>query len=292
MTQIPKHIISFDSPNRLEWIGKITSWREKLEPSKESNEIVKLSFSQTISINYFEPIHFVLLSCFSDDIRSKGYLIHVFFENVELRSFLQKEVQLAMYWNEEGRQHIPSPRITDLNIWRIVNEEKDFYSISVHDYFKRVHFKGYDLSALQGALTELYCNVFDHARAEGNAFSFIRYNVEKKKIHVAICDFGVGIARTLNGYKDDKEALSYSIQTGISAKTQMHNKGFGLNNVISTLADDDTLRIVSNKALLFMLGKKCRVYDMSFDFGGTLIYFDVSIDSFPKEEILEDFSLF
>lgn len=54
------------------------------------------------------------------------------------------------------------------------------------------------------------------------------------------------------------------------------------------------MRIVSNKALITILDNKTNVksHDLDFDFKGTLIYFEISIDSFENEEILDEFSLF
>lgn len=49
------------------------------------------------------------------------------------------------------------------------------------------------------------------------------------------------------------------------------------------------MRIVSNCALLFCQENKnnIKTYSLDFDFRGTLIYFDISIDSFEKDEEIE-----
>ena len=54
------------------------------------------------------------------------------------------------------------------------------------------------------------------------------------------------------------------------------------------------LRIVSNRALLLCAKDKdpIRIIPLNFDFTGTLIYFDVCIDSFPVEDdILNDVTI-
>jgi len=281
----------------LNGVRKVTEWRNKVLKSKEY-EIIEIAFDAGVKLTNFDPIHIVLLSCFIDEIQTKGYLVRLDFKDENLRDYLFDEINLKNYWGINKIDHIDSPKISDLNVWRITENRKDAYSISVHDYFKRSHFSGYDLSILKVALNELYFNVFDHADAHGNAFSFIRYDKDAGKILVAICDFGKGIARTLRNkytnYKNDSIALENSIKIGISAKSQKHNRGFGLDNVASTLQKGDAMRIVSNKALLRILDNKTNVksYELDFDFKGTLIYFEISIDSFEKEEILEDFSLF
>jgi hypothetical protein len=293
----PKFKIEFDTPQKEDWIRIVSDCRKKITIT-EKREIIEFVFNDNLELKNFYPIHIVLLSCFIDEIKSKGYLVQLDIKNKELYRYLFSEINLTNYWGKEKVDHVDSPTITDLNIWRITENMKESYSISVHDYFKRSYFVGHDLSAFKNSLNELYCNVFDHANAGGNSFSFIRYDKADRKINVAICDFGTGIANTLRNkyieYQNDCEALENSIKIGISAKSQKHNRGFGLDNVASALQKDDTMRIVSNQALLRILDNKSNVksYELDFDFKGTLIYFEISIDSFEEEEILEDFSLF
>jgi len=291
----PKFVIEFDTPQKEEWIRIVSDYREKIVETQDK-ETIELVFNEDLELKNFYPIHIVLLTCFIDEIKSKGFLVQLRIKNKALSDYLFNKLNLTIYWGEEKIDHIDSPTITDLNIWRITENGKESYSISVHDYFKRFYFNGLDLSAFKNSLNELYGNVFDHANANGNSFSFIRYDKSDRKIYVAICDFGNGIAKTLRDkyieFKDDCEALENSIKIGISAKSQKHNKGFGLDNVASSLQKGDTMRIVSNKALLgiFNIKSNVELYKLDFDFKGTLIYFEISIDSFEKEEVLDDFS--
>jgi hypothetical protein len=292
-----KFRIEFTSPTRIEWVRIVTEWRSKIIKNKKY-EIIEIVFDNEVKFSNFDPIHIVLLSCFIDELQTKGYFVRLDFKDESLRNYLFDEINLKNYWGINKIDHVESPTISDLNIWRITETGKEFYSISVHDYFKRSYFSGFDLSTLKNALNELYFNVFDHAEAHGNAFSFIRYDKEVGKIRVAICDFGKGIPQSLrkkyNNFENDCVALENSIKIGISAHSQKYNKGFGLDNVTSSLKNGDILRIVSNKAILHLEDDKLnlKVYDLPFNFNGTLIYFDIAIDSFEKEEILEDFSLF
>ena len=292
---MPKFRIEFTSPVEIEWVRIVTEWRDKIPVSKKV-EVIEIVFDAGVQLTNFDPIHIVLLSCFIDEIQTKGYLVFLRFKDEKLYDHLFNEINLKTYWGRNKIDHIDSPIISDLNIWRITENGKEFYSISVHDYFKRSYFSEFDLSLLKNALNELYFNVFDHAEAHGNAFSFIRYDKEAGKIGVAICDFGKGIARTLRekypNFENDSVALENSIKVGVSAHTQKYNKGFGLDNVTSSLRKGDILRIVSNEALLNIDddNSNVRVLSLPFDFKGTLIYFDIAIDSFEKEEMLEDFS--
>ncbi len=286
----------FSTPDRESWIKYVSECRDKLTNATNPNEVIEIVFEENLSERNFYPIHIVLLTCFIDEIKSKGYLVKLSIKNKDLNKFLFEDVSLSIYWIEKI-DHIESPTISDLNVWRIVENQKESYSINVTNYFKRNYFNGYDLSPLKVALNELYFNIFDHARANGNAYSYIRYSDDEKKFYVAICDFGLGIATTLrHKYPDfttDKLALENCIKIGISSQTQKYNKGFGLDNVASNIIKlNDQLRIVSNCALLRILDNKenAKSFELDFNFKGTLVYFEISIDNFEKEEIIEEFS--
>lgn len=68
---------------------------------------------------------------------------------------------------------------------------------------------------LNNCLSELYFNIFDHAEANGVSFSYIHCD-DEDVIHIAICDFGKGIASTMRrafpDIKDDAEALAKALE--------------------------------------------------------------------------------
>lgn len=177
-------------------------------------------------------------------------------------------------------------------MWKVVKNRAQGYSISVTTFFRRTCFDGYDLTGLQTSLDEIYNNIADHSESNGNAFSYISYEEEKHMIHVAACDFGVGIPFTLKragyNYENDAEAIRQSLEVGVSAKSQTHNKGFGLDNVTSNLSEGGMLRMVSNSGVVFCTNAKNNVkqYLIDYNFQGTLVFFDICIDTF--EEMLDD----
>ncbi len=164
-------------------------------------------------------------------------------------------------------------------------------SLSIGKYFSNNYFKDLDTSGLISALNEVYANIADHSQSRGNAFSYISYNPSKEKIYIAACDFGLGIPTTLKNanrkYKSDSDALRDSIEIGVTARSTKGNKGMGLDNILSTITTDDIFRIVSNKSLLACFGNKnnIKTYNLDFEFKGTLIYFELSTNSFPLREI-------
>lgn len=108
----------------------------------------------------------------------------------------------------------------------------------------------------------------------------MKYDIATGKLHVAICDFGIGIAKSIRGYftdiKTDGEALIEATKDKVTVKSQKHNGGHGLNNVISHLGIGDTLRILSNQALLVCKDGALKTFYFDFCFTGTLIYYDIS----------------
>ena len=80
----------------------------------------------------------------------------------------------------------------------------------------------------------------------------------------------------------------------ITAQSQKCNKHLGLDNVVLSFKKGDILRIVSNETLLHIEDNSSNMksYGIPFEIKVTSIYFDVAIESFEKEEMLEDFSFF
>lgn len=208
-----------------------------------------------------------------------------------MHDFIKNDISITKYWKEQGTDHVDSPDPTRLNLWRVTEKRQIEYETSVHSYFTN-KFPDIDFFMLKSCLSELYYNVFDHADANGIAFSYIHYDKEEEMIHIAICDFGKGIAKTIrDAYSDipsDKDALVKSLEKGVSARSTEHNAGFGLDNIISSLSDS-TIRIVSNRALLVCHRDKenveTKAYDLPFYFQGTIIYLDLPISGFEKTEI-------
>jgi hypothetical protein len=200
------------------------------------------------------------------------------------------DLKLNKYFNEARSVH-EEARDDKVNLWKVVDNQSYMYSFSVMKYFDANYFQGYDMTSLKISLDEIYANIADHSKSDGNAFSYIAYNPQKKKIFVAACDYGLGIAATLKRtnpqYKSDSEALRDSINIGVTAKTTPRNMGFGLDNVVSNLTEDDMFRIVSNKSLLVCYGvkKNIKTYPLDFEFKGTLIYFEISTSSFLLKDI-------
>jgi len=285
--------IKLSNCNKESWTRGFTSYMEKLPSSKRKDDYIKISLSNKINLDELQPFHIVLLACFIEYIHSKGYKVLIWSSNKLIHSYFYEELKIREYF-EGGQKYIRSKKDSILNLWKVVDNKAISYSIEVTKYLNNKYFDNYDMSKLKVALDEVYGNIADHSKSNGNAFSYIKYIPEMGKIYVAICDFGLGIARTLRQsyqhFSSDKEALQNSIKIKVSAKTKSHNMGYGLNSLMSTLSENDTLRIVSNKGILNSTGgtKDIIINDLNFEFKGTLIYFDISTNSFPLKEFEDE----
>ena len=167
------------------------------------------------------------------------------------------------------------------------------YPTHVVNYFKREFFRGRDLSALKECITEVYYNIFDHARANNNAFSMIEYNKNAETIDIAICDFGIGIAQSVRAFCpniiDDEIALSQAVEYNFTVKSRRHNQGKGLDTI---LASSETARIFSNGALLVKAGSQIKTLQTPFSFEGTLLYLTISLKDLCEDDIIiEEFTI-
>lgn len=284
----------FPISDKLDWVKRICHWRNVLVKASYSYDCIKIIIGPKVTKTGFTPFHIVTLSCFIDFIKKKEYLIYLDIQNEELREFVYRDISLTAYWRVENIAHIDSPDASRLNLWRVISGRSEEYEESVHRYFS-AKFPDTDFLMLKTCLAELYFNVFDHAKADGVAFSYIHYDEQDDIIHIAICDFGEGIASTLRKaypkIADDMEALQMSIKKGVTAKSNAHNAGFGLDNILSAITDKKSvLRIVSNRALLLYDINGVKPYSLDFEMKGTLIYMDLPISSFEKSEINDEYT--
>lgn len=133
--------------------------------------------------------------------------------------------------------------------------------------------------------------MFDHAQANGNAFSAIYYNQKNGKMNVAICDFGISIPSSVRAFLEnetnDKEALEIAIKKNFTVQSQQNNRGLGLDNI---LTNSDNVRLFSKGACLVKIDGKQHFSQTDFNFTGTLIDFDIDTQNLEEEEdILTDF---
>ncbi len=288
---INKDII-FKSVSRGKWLSQISLLYNANVSIPKAN-CITLHFSNDIKLEELEPLHLVTLACMIQhfiDLDTKVFLSN---NNKEIANYIYNDLGFKHYW-ADGCNHVDS--LTDVNIfnlWRIVETEKELYAKKVESYLKQQFFNGKDLSAISVSLIEAFYNIFDHAQANGNAFSLIKFDPRTNKLHVAISDFGIGITQSIrNRYPEkiierDSDAIKLSIQDSFTIQSTNHNKGLGFSNILNNV---DTARIFSNTGLFVKLKNNQRFLTSTFSFPGTLIYYDLDLSKLDNEEILDTFN--
>ena len=287
-------MIIFDNPDRQYWIKSINS----LVKFTMTTEVITVKLGPRMSLQNFEAIHIVLLSCYFQHLKERNHMIKLEVDDIQLEQFIWEYLKIDQYFRIEGIGHVESNSNIYHNLWRVDEVHSYSYAKSLTDFLENSWLTDTDLSAVNNTFQEIYQNIYDHSKASV-AFSDMTINKDRGIIQFAACDLGLGIPTVLRSkfkkkYRNDKEALRDSLEIGVTSQSKKHNKGYGLDNLVSILGDAGVLRIASNKALLFTESNKIRLrlYDLNFSFSGTLIYMDIDVNSLPKiEEKIEDFSL-
>jgi anti-sigma regulatory factor (Ser/Thr protein kinase) len=255
------------------------------------NELI-IDLSSIKNASKFEPFHFATLACLIEYHYKEGCLVKLSGVDTPVGRLLFDTLQWRRYWTG-GENYAEAKDDKVLNLWRVKNEEKEIHSQRVQDYLKSTFFRNKDLSAVKNSLLEAYYNIFDHAEADGNAFSFIKYDEKKQKLYVAVCDFGIGIAAKVRKYfpdiPTDHEAIEKAMEDKFTTHSSSHNAGFGLGNIRMACTKKDALRIVSNNGFLYADREKIVSEQTDYNFKGTLIYYELSLNHFEDEEIITNF---
>lgn len=284
-----KYTVVFDSVGRIEWIKTIADQIKQLANRVVAGDRVVIQLpSET---EKFEAVHLACLACFIEYFHKKGCVMAVA-NNV--RDFIFDILNWSAYW--AGHQDYAEAKdATIFNLWRITDEGKEVHSRQVYDFLKRGPFRQKDLSAVPNSLLEAYYNIFDHAEADGIAFSFIRYIEDEQKLSVAICDFGKGIAASVKekcpNIENDSSAIELAMKDRFTIRSKIHNRGLGLGNIRTACTDEDALRIISNRGFLITRRNEINRRENNFNFPGTLIFYDLTLSHFENEEIIANFEL-
>lgn len=281
-------VFLFRTADRKEWIEDICRLRAN---SDEYVGGLRLAFGP-FSANDIKPEHIAPLACLIEEFSRKKIRVSLDTTH-EVGLALWEKYRLRQYW--AGRKnYAESADNKVLNLQRIVEDEKELYGRRVGDYLGNKYFHHKDMTPVSNSLTEALYIIFDHADASGNAFSMVLFDERREELHVAICDFGKGIARTVKDFLSvdipDGDAIRKAMEDRFTIGSSSHNGGLGLGNIRSSCTDGDTLWIVSNKAILATTSDNDRVIELGTDFAGTLVFYSLSLSHLEDEEILDNFN--
>ncbi|MDH6309331.1 anti-sigma regulatory factor (Ser/Thr protein kinase) [Dysgonomonas sp. PFB1-18] len=287
-------VILLDKPDLFKWLEILEKEREALTQNQGSSEDYFTIKIENLKISDTKHSFIVLIACLVEYIHQLGYKTKLVFDDYDFYKLIIDTIKLDQYYRFGNKNYIEAEDDTILNLWKIIKEESIEYVNNATSYLNREYFEDYDLTTLKIVLDELFCNVADHSRCEAIAFIYLEYSPDSKIISCAVCDFGLGIPKTLRNaypgkYTTDVDALNDAIKLGITARSTVQNRGFGLDNILSNITTDDKLRIISNRASLTCCDSKDNINSipLHFNFTGSLIYFEIHTDSFPLREFDE-----
>lgn len=284
-------VIDIHTSSKVEWIMKMNAVHQLKKEGHEFSKSLLVSIDHNVKAADLEPFHIVLISCLTEYLSQYGCNVTVM-ANDELVDFLADDLKLEKYF--DGKTvHVEGRSDFHNGLWKVSPESFSIYSYSVAKYLKRTYFDNLDESPIKVALDEIYANIADHSKSGGVAYSFISYDKDRRVIRAAFCDFGVGIHNSLkkSGIKDCDEWIKLATERGVTAKSNTHNMGFGLDAVIGCCTTKDgTLCIISGKELYICKNNRNqqRTFHLDFDFDGTLIYFNLPVASLDSDELLTE----
>lgn len=287
--------VFFQNVEKEYWLKTITSVHDEFCDyiGNLSGHKVLIDIDASIIPKDIRPFHLVTLACLIHFLNNLGLKVHLSKQNEVMFSYIYNDLGFSEYWRG-GKDHVDAPGYDSIfYLWRITEEGKDLYAKLVEQYLKQNYFKEKDLSAINVGLVEAYYNVFDHAYANGNAFSLIQFDKERSILYVAISDFDIGIAKSVRDYDKnittDKDAILKALEDNFTIKSTTRNKGMGLSNI---LAPAKEARIFSHKGLVYKHDNVTKGFDCDMSYPGTLIYYEIDLSQMENEEIITEFDFF
>lgn len=285
----PSRHIRFNNLQRNIWIAQIVFEKNACENLKSCR--VVMHFGNNVNRHDLEPVHLVTLACLIEHIYKTGNFALLSTDNADIFKYIFEDLGFQPYWSG-GKNHVDAVYSSNIfNLWRIIDSEKDMYAKNVETYLRSTYLNHKDLSSVNVCLVEAFYNVFDHAQANGIAFSLLSYDEKLGELRGAICDFGRGITHTIKkrylNVKTDVDAIELSIKTGVTAQSTDRNKGFGMGNIVENV---DTVRIMSGNGIILKKDQAIKKYETTFSFPGTLIYFDINLSQLDDEVVIDSFN--
>lgn len=280
--------------NLVKWI--INNRAKKHNNRKYPIKIIHINLERC---RFLKPYHIAPLACLIHEYQEKGFKIVLEKIPDHIKEYFNS-FNFNQFCSNGHQNNIPAA--TDcktLPLWKIEEGASHFYTDRAKRYFENNHFDGKSLYPLSISMAELMNNIFDHSGSSIPGYTFTQYNTRFNSIITCVCDFGVGIPHRVNEYLKENnkalltssEALSKAFELAFSTQTKPHNRGYGLDNIVSNVKSlNSKMLVISNNALYRLLpGLPEQKIILSENFPGTLVVLWLNTDCLPiKEEELTD----
>jgi hypothetical protein len=253
-----------------------------------------------------KPHHVTSLACLLEEYRQKGIAI-LFEEEDAIISAYLRSIDFFNRWGTTEQAEVSSFLLptdsTSYILWKAEPEAMNAYVNGAYQHYHNSFFVGKDLSFLPTYLAELFNNVFDHAFTSTNrvAFGMVQYYPSRKRLFIAVSDFGMGIAKTVNQFLiksgqepvTASEALQKALALHFTSRSRPHNQGRGLDTLRTGILQlRGTLTLQTSRVIYHVSKDGTEIFNKQaeVDYPGTTALIRIFYDNLQPEEtdILED----
>lgn len=285
--------VCFDSGQKDKWLKIVAEVIPNASQFISEDKSVNIKFD-IIKAHQLTPFHFVSLACLLQLFKNCGCVCFKIDADDELRDFLDKCLRFNLYFSSDKNDSELMDIGDVFHLWKISDSQKDIYSYRLIKQLKSLYLEKYDLSYICESLQELYYNIFDHAKANGNAFSMVMYDENCQLLQIAVCDMGIGMAQSVRNFDKDIDndaiAIAKAVERGFTVKSTERNRGFGLDNILS---NSRKAEIISGAGCV-CLEQNCSMqsFTMDYYFKGTMISVEYDLSASPlDDDSIDEFNL-
>jgi len=291
-------------PNKILYHNDFQSINETLNFLNDnllSNHNFKIFNAETIEINFskcqkIESYHISPLACIIYEYQKAGFNIKLTGITTTLNKYFLESGFLNFCNNYDQDTIFPAPINPNIfPLWRINQEASNIYPIEVGRFFENNQLRGKDLQPINTALGEMMNNVFDHSGCEIPGYVFTQFHPKKKIIYICVCDLGCTIPVSVNKYLkenqhneiEDIDALLECIKLNFSTYSKPHNRGRGLDNILSIVnSNSGKFTLASGKAAIQKSANSdFNLFKLTDPFPGTIVVIGLNTSNLEVKEM-------
>lgn len=276
--------------NLIKWVNY--SRYKNIYMNKYPYRLLIVDFSDCKS--NIKPYHITPLACIIHEYHRKSFKIKLKNIPIEISDYLSSFNFEQFCNNTSQTNYFNSSDSKIMPLYLIDKTSFNIYPNLAENYFETNHFDGRSLFSLSSSLAELMNNIFDHSGSKIPGYTFTQYNTKTNYIITGVCDFGVGIPVKVNRFListgenrlSKKDALMKAFEYKFSTMSKPHNKGYGLDNILSVVKElKSKVLIISNNVIFRVLedGSE-QATELSENFPGTLFVIWINTNALPEKE--------
>lgn len=268
---------------------------EAMDAQAEQNvRSIAFDFSK---LTFIEPVGVVALSNTIEHFSRKG--VKVYFNNHSQRTNGNKYLDDAGFFKRYLKKQVfeesrPRSSTVPLVLFKANAYIPYLFRELMPWISNEVKMSTDTLETIRVCLEEVFHNIEYHSGVDTGC-AFAQFFPKEDRIRIAVSDFGVGIpsqVRTKLPELNDQDCLRKAIEEGFTTKSNVNNRGAGLNNLIRyvTMRNSGTVLIHSGKGNLSATpsaagGTSVTSRDEGWVYPGTLVHVVLRTDKLDRLEV-------